>query len=400
MDRLLSRDIVLRVLAILMALVLWVQATTERNPEDQFTLDGLTVNTENTPEGTIVVGSPRPGKVSVTVRCGRRQGEKLTAASLAIAVSLEGGRVGTHEYPAGVSLPAGVELVQITPPLVSVTLEELARSETPVEAKMVGAWPEGYRPGTWTTTPATVQVMGPASAVARVVQALARCDVSEATGTFSQSVLLIAVDSAGAAVAGVTLAPPQALVEVEVTTLPAPESVDVTPALTGLPAAGYAVLRVAANPDRVSLRPEPGRLIDFDHIFTTPIDISGLTSDLAVVVDLVVPEGIASVRPAEVEVTVTIGSSLSLIGLPVEIRHPVHGFSSRVEPSVADVTIRGPRPLLDQIEAESLTVWVDAANRGIGSFTVRVNVDLPDWLEGRAEIFTCHPEEVLLTIGP
>ncbi len=400
MDRLLSRDIVLRILAVLLALVLWVQATAEQNPEDQSTFDGLSVGTEDIPEATVVVGSPRPPKVNLTVRCGRRLAEKLTAASFLITVSLEGGHVGTNNYPVQVTLPAGVELVQITPALVSVTLEELGQVEVPVTARLAGASPEGYQAGPWTASPSAVLVRGPASATSQVVTALAQCDISEATSEISRTVILTPLDASGAAVAGVTLIPVQALITVPVVALPAPESVDVNPVLTGSPAAGYAVLRVVSRPDRVSLRPEPGRSIDFDRLDTTPINISGLTSDLVVVVGLVPAEGVAATRPSEVEVTVVIGGSLSLSRVPVEVRNTGPGLSASVEPASVDLVIRGPRPILDQIDATNVVVWVDAAGYRPGSATVRVNVDLPDWLEGRAEVFTCRPEEVRLTVGP
>ncbi|HCW50631.1 MAG TPA: hypothetical protein DGR79_00960, partial [Clostridiales bacterium] len=147
MERLLEKDVVLKVVAILLAVFLWVQATAEVNPVERFTFDGVGVVPESVPEGLVVMGNPRPAKVNIAVRCRMRVGEKLTSSDFAAVVSLEGGHAGTYDYPVEVSAPEGVELVDISPTTVSVTLEEVGTAEVPVTVELGGTCPEGYAAG-------------------------------------------------------------------------------------------------------------------------------------------------------------------------------------------------------------------------------------------------------------
>lgn len=399
LDRLLNKDWVLQVLSVLLALVLWVQATAVQNPEDRFTFNAIPVLADKVPDGVVVTGSPRPSKVNITVRCRRRVGEKLSAASFAASVLLDDGRVGSYDYPVGVSVPAGVELVEISPASVSVTLERTASAKVPVTTRLAGASPEGYSASEPTVTPGMVTAKGPASVVSRVAEAVAEVDISTATADTSATVPLAALDANGNLLKGVTFTPAEVAVSVTVVALPAAESVDVAPVLTGSPAPGYAVLGFTSNPDRVSVRPKPGRTIDFDRVKTQPVDISGSTSDVEAVAALVVPDGVYSLKPAEVQVTVKIGASRSFLAVPVVIRNVPEGYVVSVSPLQVDIVVRGPRSLLDQLSAGDLTAWVDAAGHGIGSVPARINVDFPAWTEGKLEVFTITPSEATLTVG-
>ncbi|MEW6032519.1 MAG: CdaR family protein [Bacillota bacterium] len=400
MDRLLNRDVFLQILSILLAIVLWIQATAEQNPEDQFIFDGVPVTAAGVPEGMVVAGTLRPAKVNITVRCGRRLAERLTSAEFQARVSLEGGHIGTYAYPVEVSVPAGVELVEISPATVSVSLEKMAEAEVGVVVRPAGSCSEGFMPGPPSVSPPAVAVRGPESEVSRVVEVLARPDLTSATADVSALVDLVPLDGRGSVVSGVTLHPARATVTVPVIALPAAESVDIEPVLAGSPAPGYAVLRVLISPDRASVRPEPGRTIDFDRVATAPVDISGATADVRQTVRLVTPPGVASVLPVEVEVTVVIGGSVTLGSIPVVVRNVPPGLTAAVKPAAVVLVVRGPRALLDRLGQADVVAWVDAGGRGSGTASVPVSVEFAGWTEGRLELVASDPAEVTLTLGP
>ncbi len=398
MGRRLSQDLALQVIAVLLALVLWMQATSVQNPVDRFTFDGVPVSVGPAPEGTVLTGAPRPSKVNVTVKCRRRVADKLKAGDFVAAVSLQDGRLGSADYPVDVEAPPGTEVVEISPAAVTVTLERMSSSKVSVQARLVGTAPAGYSPGPPSVSPAMVAVRGPASEVSRVAAVLAEFDVSGLTAETSGPGRLVAVDAAGATVADVTFAPAGVTVTVPVVALPAAESVDVEPTLTGSPAQGYAVLRITCEPLRVQVRPAPGKVLTFDHLDTAPVNISGSTSDVRALVELVVPPDVAEVTPSRVEVVVEIGASLTLTALPVEVRNCPAGLSASAAPSAVDVVVRGPRALLDRLASGDVKAWVDASNLPAGQAPAKVNVAFPDWAEGELEALVVTPAEVLLTL--
>ncbi|HCJ11078.1 MAG TPA: hypothetical protein DHW14_07935 [Clostridiales bacterium] len=400
MERLLEKDVVLKVVAVLLAVFLWVQATAELNPVEQFTFDGIGVVPESVPEGLVVMGNPRPAKVNIAVRCRTRVREKLTSSDFAALVSLEGGHAGTYDYPVEVSAPEGVELVEISPTTVSVTLEEVATAEVPVRVELAGTCPEGYAAGEVSVVPAVVTARGPVTAVSRVVRAVAHYDLSSATGDVSQVLTVIPVDAGGSRVPQVGLVPSEVTMSLPVFTLPPPESLDIDPTLVGSPAEGYAVLRVRCVPDRASVRPRPGEVVAVDRLHTEPVDISGRTADVTATVKVVVPPEAASVTPGEVDVTVEIGPARALSGLPVAVRNVAQGLEAEVRPQTVSLVITGPRNLLDRLGAGDVSAWVDASGRGSGTYSALVEVDLPAWSLDRLEVFICNPPEVTLILGP
>jgi len=70
-----------------------------------------------------------------------------------------------------IRLPSGVELVRLTPDLVAIKIERLARREVPVVAEFAGRPARGYEKGAHWIEPPTVTVEGPASEVGRVTRA-------------------------------------------------------------------------------------------------------------------------------------------------------------------------------------------------------------------------------------
>lgn len=398
MGRLLNRDLGLQLLAVLLALVLWVQASAVGNPVARFAFDALTVTPADAPADLVVTGALHPAKVNITVMCRRRIADKLSAKNFKATVSLEGARVGTADYLVEVVLPPAVELVEVSPASVTVTIERLASAKVQVDPRVVGI-PEGFVAGTPAVEPAMATVHGPASVVEQVMKVVAELDVGAAGSSGSGKARLIALDGGGLPLSGVTFTPADIVVTVSLSPLPAAESIDVDPILTGSPASGYAVLRITCNPGRVEVRPGPGGTVDFDHVATVPVDISGSTSDVRVLADLVVPAGVVSVVPLQVEVVVEIGASRGFLSLPVAVRNAPSGLMATVSPLTVDVVVRGPRALLDRLVPEDLAVWVDATGRSAGQSTLTVNVDFPAWSEGRLSVSEVTPSQVTLLLG-
>ncbi len=393
----LSKDVGLRLLSVLLASVLWVQATAFQNPVDRFTFDAITVVASGMPSDLVVAGSLHPAKVNVTVKCRRRVAEKLTAADFRAAVSLEGGRAGSADYPVEIEKPGIVDIVEISPAAVTVTLERAASAKVLIEVRLSGSGADGYAAGVPVLTPLEVVASGPSSAVSRVVKAVADFDVSSATSDVSGKAGLVAVDGSGVVVAEISLTPPEVVVTVPVLALPAAESVDVDASLTGSPGEGFAVLGITCMPARVQVRPVPGEVIDFDHIMTAPVDIGGATSDVRLTVPLVAPSGVATVNPITVEVVVEIGATRTLSGIGVEVRNLAPGLRATTSPAVVDVVVRGPRALLDRLVAVDVVTWVDATGRGLGQAAARVGASLPEWA-GELEVTAVIPSDVTLVV--
>ena len=156
-------------------------------------------------------------------------------------------------------------------------------------------------------------------------------------------------------------------------------SVPVVPAVEGDPAPGYVIGRATATPNNVEVVGPESRLRDLTSATTEPISVAGQRANVSDIVTIGVSD--ASLRLAEAQsATVTIEVlpapvERDLPGVPIRWKNLGAGLSARIQPTVLRVSVRGRRPALDTIRAESLDAFVDLAGLGPGQYNLRVQID-------------------------
>ena len=150
----------LKIVSLLIATVLWLavsgQSTVERNIR-------VPLEYQNVPPGMEIVGDP-PGEVDVRMRGSSGNLARVVQGDVVAALDLSTARPGTRIFnlQAGeVRVPFGVEVVQVTPPTVSLDFERSGQKVVPVSPVIEGDPAPGYVVARITTSPATVQVLGP-----------------------------------------------------------------------------------------------------------------------------------------------------------------------------------------------------------------------------------------------
>ena len=150
----------LKVLSLLVAVVLWLavsgQSTVERNIR-------VPLEYQNEPPGMDIVGDP-PDSVDVRLRGSSGNLARVVQGDVVAALDLTNARPGTRIFnlhPSEVRVPFGVQVVQVTPPTVSLDFEYSGQKVVPVSPVIEGDPEPGFVVGRITTSPATVQVLGP-----------------------------------------------------------------------------------------------------------------------------------------------------------------------------------------------------------------------------------------------
>jgi YbbR domain-containing protein len=140
--------------------VLWLavagQSVVERNIQ-------VPLEFQNVPPGLQIVGDP-PGAVDVRLRGSSGNLARVVQGDVVAALDLAGARQGTRIFnmQAGeVRVPFGVEVVQVTPPTVSLDFERAGQKVLPVSPVVEGDPEAGFVVGQITASPSTVQVIGP-----------------------------------------------------------------------------------------------------------------------------------------------------------------------------------------------------------------------------------------------
>lgn len=165
------RHIGLKLLSVAIAVLLWMVISGEETVER-----GLRVPLElqQFPPGLELLGDV-PTTADVRVRGASGTLSRVSPGDIVAVLDLRGARAGErlfHLTPEQVRAPFGVEVVQVTPPTVAVAFEKTASRNVPIKPAIEGKPAAGYVVGKTTADPPTVEVVGPESAVRRVIEAL------------------------------------------------------------------------------------------------------------------------------------------------------------------------------------------------------------------------------------
>jgi len=161
-----TRNLGLKLISLLAALVLWFSLIPE---EKTFSEKTLTVPLElhNIPSDMELVERPIE-TVAVTVRAPNRLIPQLSSANVHTVLDLQKATVAQEEYSLNrnmVSIPEGAEVKEIYPSKINLKFEKSKEVALEVKPNLIGELPEGYTLNQIEVIPPEVLVKGPESIV-------------------------------------------------------------------------------------------------------------------------------------------------------------------------------------------------------------------------------------------
>ena len=249
------RHIGLKLLSLVLGALIWLLVSGEQVVERALRIP---LEFTNLPAALELVGDT-PELVEVRVRGSSGTLSRVASGELMAVLDLRSARSGRrlfHLTAADVRAPFGIEVVQILPSNVSVVFEPSATKVVPVVPEVDGEPLDGYVVRSVASDPATVEVIGPATAVARLTEAMTEpVPVAKADSTIVEEVNMGITDPSvrlvepGSAKVTVTIAPaPAEWAVTGIRVLPRTEGVQVTPAAVTVFVRGPRELR-ASRPD-------------------------------------------------------------------------------------------------------------------------------------------------------
>jgi YbbR domain-containing protein len=181
------RNFGLKLTALALAFLLWLtvsgQLVERRVP--------VPLSYSNVPSGLEMTGE-QLDDVNVNIRGTDGLVGGLTPGQIRITIDLGGAHPGVNVVPLRLSevvAPPGIEVLQVDPGTVNVTLERSGQRQVPVHPTIEGEPPAGYVVDGVDVRPATVMVIGPESRLQQPVNVVTeRILIDGRTTTFSQDV--------------------------------------------------------------------------------------------------------------------------------------------------------------------------------------------------------------------
>jgi YbbR domain-containing protein len=400
--RSITHDFPLKAIAVVIAVVFWVAITQNAAPRVvSVAFDGRVPveRPDNVPAGYVLRG--QLGDVGVTLRGAPGVVDRVALSDLHATIDAKALALGQAEpQDARVLVTVakdGVEVVDVSPPTVSVRLEKVTSRTLQVQPRFANDPPSGARAGDAAVTPTEVSVTGPESDVARIAAVLATVRFGDAqTDIEAPNTPALPVDAAGVAIDGLQVEPGVVTVKVPVLQIATTRTVPIVFTLRGSVAPGYWVVGVAMEPFAVTVRGDEKLLSSLDRIETLPIDVGDLSATRTLTVALYVPSGVSLLRPTDVTVTVTVQAlaGTRLFSTAVVVTGLAANLVAELDVSNVSVLVAGPVPTLAALQPEQIVASVDTAGRGPGVYALDVAVRVP----GALSVQTVQPVRVTVTI--
>jgi len=405
MWRWIATNLRLFLMALILAIAVWVSAVTAADP-DETRLYPAAIPVEYVgQDSSLVLTSAPPASAQVTLQAPRSVWEKLIAQKNAVRVivDLTGLDAGPHTVNVRVQVSLRpVRVVSVTPATLDLTLEPLVTRTLAVDVTLSGEAATGYLAGEPTAQPAMVTVAGPQSLMERLAAVRAILDLSGARQNLESTVSVQAVDVSDQPLNGLTVYPPQVTVSVPVVQQGGYRDLAVKVVVQGRVASGYRLTSISVFPPVVTVRAQDPQLVNAlpGYIETEPLDLTNASANFEVPLALILPNGISVVGEPRVLVQVgimPIEGSLTLTGRPVEIVNLKDGLRARISPQFVDVILTGPLPMLDALRLSDVRVVIDLEGLEAGTYQLQPRVEIT--IEG-VKVESLLPETVEVTISP
>jgi len=393
-------------LALLLAVVVWVVAVYEKSPPRTGLFPtAIPLKVINLGQGLLISGT-LPQECKVQLRALASTWDQLVPEDLEATLDLGQLQAGEHEVPIQITtLDPEVVLLGSEPAQVTIALEETDSRKVRVKVKVLDeeSIPLGYTSHLPVVSPEQVTISGPKRLVAQVTDAAVEVSIKNARENVVKQEAPVLQDSAGNRVQGLTISPTTVTVSVLIERQVGYRDVTVRAVTEGAPAAGYWISNISAEPALVTVYGQQSVIEGLPgYLDTQPISIQDATRDVIQRTALALPEGVLVLGDGAGKEGIVVQISIEpLLGgqtihRELEIQNLRVGLQATPSLTSVDIILYGPLPALQELKTEDVQAVLDLFGLPRGTHKVTPKVILPEGLG--LEVKSIVPDIVEVTI--
>ncbi|MFN8140555.1 MAG: CdaR family protein [Fimbriimonadales bacterium] len=291
--------------SLLLAMLMWQVVIRIEEPQVRTTFDNVGVDYRNRPADLALTRGP--ATVSVEISSIGGELPKVRLEDITAWVDLSKAEAGESSFRIRLTVPEEIRSkVRINSRPESVTLQlskVISRNMKLDPPQYTGATERYVLDGQFKLSPDTVTITGPENLVLLARTARITVDVSKLEpGTAYERPVSI-LDEDGRAVGGLSISPSKVTFSPSLAPRPEEKNVIVSPNWTGVPAAGFRVVRYEITPNQIKVGGNPDQLARLYAVDTDPVNVDGFDQTRDIRVKLRVPTGLKA-KESEVRVRV------------------------------------------------------------------------------------------------
>ena len=383
-----------KVLAVILALLVWGYVTITQNPLTEAT---FSVPVEIRNLSSDLAQPDTNYQVQVRVQGTAGVIEDLSSYDIVAYVDLTDMVAGEATPMVNVELPANVALVSRSPESLELTLYPKVSQTFPVEVRTKGTPAEGFSLLDAVVTPEIVTLSGSDLSIGSVGTVFVTADLEGLTENYDKSLAVEVLSTGGENITDHFTCYPSSVSIMIPVVQEQPEAVlSVRCATTGQPAEGYKVSRVVVEPATV-LAFGPQEVLDGIYsLEAESVSVEGLKANASFTPRIIVPAGVSLSRE-RVTVVVQIEpiDSAEFNCALTDLRGAPAGMDCQCSPESFEVALNGLSTYLQPLTAADIGLYVDLSEiKEAGEYELPVQADLP----AGVSLASVEPASVTVTV--
>lgn len=387
-------------LALVLALIVWLIAITEEDPlqRGEF-LPPVPIAVHGLSDSLQPLSDLTSETITPSIRAPRSAWQELEVDDFEAYIDMDGLDVGWHERPVRIEVDdPRVTVLNSGTNVVEFQLDTVITKTVPIHVEVADTAAFGYEWGDPIVSPVTATVTGPEALAEQVVVGEVTVYLRSADSQVERVQGITPQNDRNQFVSGLQIEPKLARVVVPITPWRGRKEVAIRPNWDGQPAVGYRLGAIDVDPSTIIVLGENdvlGQIPGF--VETEPMEIEGATEAISEQLQLVLPEGVTAIGGDSVTVSASV---IPIEGGATLKREPeVENLGLELKSSVAlqsvDVILRGPLSQLEELSEEDVRVLLDLEGLLPGSHIVQPHVELPEGISLEGVL----PETVEVTIS-
>ena len=397
-----SKNLALKIISVIFAIILWLVAIRDQNPEISRSYENIPVEIVNEAKfqakGLSLVFDVSD-TVTISVRGRARDLERINVEQLKGSLDLSViNEPGEHKLLADIQgLPSGVSLRR--KPEILVRTDKLVVKNIPLVPDINIDQVQGFLAHSYRIRPAeTGRVSGPLMLIDRIYQARIELELKDVSSTVEHSLPIALLDKDGQVIESkyINVEPQYAIVTIPVYPT---KVLTVKPNIAGVPAENYEVVGIEVYPLQITVSGEQSILDGMQSIGTEILDIQDAMVDVKRTLKIQQYDGITTVpsSPNEVDVLVRIKEKTiekSLIFRNIDMVNIPQNVDADLESASYEIVIRGPVTVMDSIDEEAVRLYVDLSDISRGEHRLKIMADIP----AGVELVSIEPNEAVVKV--
>ena len=375
-------------LALSIAFALWLYVVTNVSIEDERTYHDIPVSFEGEvalEERGLMITSGTDTTVDLRLYGARTNLNKLTSSNITIKVNLariyDVGQVEVDydiSYPGDVPSNAFTELNK-SPSTITLVVEERIKKEVPVTVSYTGSVAADYLCDVDNVTldQSYISVVGPASAIDRIEQAVIDLDLNERTETISEYFQYTLCDGAGEPVDAGLVVSDTAQIHLELAIRRFKE-LPVTYTLVEGGGASRDNVTITLDTPVIRVSGSDMALESLTEINVGVINLANIVEDTSLIYTVDLPDNVSNlsgVKEVHVDVALKGLTTREFTVDDIRVTSVPRGMEYELVTKQLTVVLRGPSALINKMTARDLVVTADLSGKDAGTVMVNAGIN-------------------------